>query len=351
MAATNIEVWQTATVVETEQIATDIQRIVLAPSLPKKAEPGSHIDLLATIDGEEHRRSYSVVESSEDGTRLVISVFKAPASRGGSVFMHTLAPGDSLEITQPLQNFPLRVGAERYVLLAGGIGITAILNMARVLKNLKANYTLVYAGRSRAAMAYLPELQDLHGDNLQVHVDDEGTSLKVDELISGIDLETELYMCGPIRLMDAVRRAWRARELDYPNLRYETFGNSGWYDPEEFLVRIPRLGIEATVGKGRSMLEALEDAGADMMFDCRKGECGLCEVKILGLQGTVDHRDVFYSERQQNSAAKMCCCVSRVTSQQQNTGQKNDAGLPPAAAGAPSGTAPAGPAVVTIDVS
>ena len=31
------------------------------------------------------------------------------------------------------------------------------------------------------------------------------------------------------------------------NLRYETFGNSGWFDPEEFVVRIPRLGIEATV--------------------------------------------------------------------------------------------------------
>ena len=47
------------------------------------------------------------------------------------------------------------------------------------------------------------------------------------------------------------------------------------------------------------MLEALEDAGVDMMFDCRKGECGLCEVRILELDGAIDHRDVFYSERQQ----------------------------------------------------
>ena len=51
-------------------------------------------------------------------------------------------------ITQPLQNFPLRVGAQRYVLLAGGIGITAIANMAAVLRNVKADYTFVYAGRS-----------------------------------------------------------------------------------------------------------------------------------------------------------------------------------------------------------
>ena len=337
MAATNIEVWQQATVVEAQAIATDIQRIVLEPSLPKKAEPGSHVDLKVIIDGEQDKRSYSVVESSEDGKRLVISVMKAPQSRGGSLFMHTLKPGDTLEITQPLQNFPLRVGADRYILLAGGIGITAMINMARVLKNLKANYIFVYAGRNRAAMAYLTELQELHGDNLVVHVDDEGTSLKVDELVVSADMDTELYMCGPIRLMDVVRRAWTERELNLPNLRYETFGNSGWYDPEEFIVRIPRLGVEAKVGQGRSMLETLEDAGVDMMFDCRKGECGLCEVRILELDGAVDHRDVFYSERQQHAAAKMCCCVSRAVTSK--TGAKSDA------------DPRRGPAVVTIEVS
>ena len=69
--------------------------------------------------------------------------------------MHTLRRGDTIEITQPLQNFPLRVGAETYVLLAGGIGITAIANMAAALRTLKVDYRLVYAGRSRSAMAYL----------------------------------------------------------------------------------------------------------------------------------------------------------------------------------------------------
>ncbi len=144
---------------------------------------------------------------------MAISVFRAPQSRGGSVFMQGLEAGDQLEITQPLQNFPLRVGAPRYVLLAGGIGITAMVNMARVLRNIKADYTLVYVGRSRAAMAYLPQLEALHGDALRVHVDDEGTALKVDELLAGVDPETELYMCGPIRLMDAVKRGWDARGL------------------------------------------------------------------------------------------------------------------------------------------
>lgn len=336
MAASNIEVWQLGSVVEVEKIATDVQRVVLEPSLPKKAEPGSHIDVMVRIDGTEDRRSYSIVESSEDGTRLVISVLKAPLSRGGSVFIHSLQPGDELEITQPLQNFPLRVGAGRYILLAGGIGITAMINMARVLRNIRADYTFVYAGRSRAVMAYLAELQELHGENLVVHVDDEGTPLDVHSLVASATEDTELYMCGPIRLMDAVRRTWTERGLSYPNLRYETFGNSGWHDPEEFIVKVPRLGLEVPVGKGRSMLEALEEAGADMMFDCRKGECGLCEVRVLKLKGTIDHRDVFYSARQKNATEKMACCVSRAVTSP--TGLASEASV-------------SGPAVVTIEVS
>ncbi|MFM9273568.1 PDR/VanB family oxidoreductase [Pseudarthrobacter sp. NKDBFgelt] len=336
MAATNIEVWQTGTVVEAQFVTAETRRLVLSQPLPKKAEPGSHIDVMVTINGERHKRSYSVVDSSEDGQRLAISVFRAPQSRGGSVFMQGLEVGDQLEITQPLQNFPLRVGAPRYVLLAGGIGITAMVNMARVLRNINADYTLVYVGRSRAAMAYLPQLEELHGNALQVHVDDKGTALKVDELLAGMDPDTELYMCGPIRLMDAVKRSWDARGLSVPNLRYETFGNSGWFDPEEFVVRVPRLGVETTVPAGKSMLEALEDAGVDMMFDCRKGECGLCEVRLLSLQGAIDHRDVFYSERQQNAAAKMCCCVSRVVSSGTGTGARAHSAAPSA--------------VITIDV-
>ena len=228
-------------------MATGIRRIVLETDLPAPARPGSHLDLMVTIAGERDRRSYSIVDASDDGRRLAISVLRAPRSRGGSIFMHALAIGDQLEVTQPLQNFPLRVGAPSYVLLAGGVGITAIVNMARVLKSVGAECRLVYVARSRAAMAYLEQLREVHGSRLEVHVDDEGTSLDVQAFVDGIDPASELYMCGPIRLMDAVRRAWEERELDITELRYETFGNSGWFDPEDFVVRIPRLGVEAVV--------------------------------------------------------------------------------------------------------
>ncbi|MGP0223366.1 MULTISPECIES: PDR/VanB family oxidoreductase [unclassified Paenarthrobacter] len=311
MADSHQIIWQQATIDSVSDVAENIRRIVLRPERPCTVRPGEHVDVRTDIAGEQHVRSYSVVDAAEDGTHLALSVFQTPASRGGSVFMHSLRPGDVLEVTQPLQNFPLRVGAPSYVLLAGGIGITAIAGMAALLRRLGADYRLVYVARSRESMAYLDDLAALHGDRLEPHIDAEGTSLDVRALVGSVPDGAELYMCGPIRLMDAVRRGWTERELDPTNLRYETFGNSGWYEAEPFTVRIPRLGIATIVGPDESVLDALQREGVDMMSDCRKGECGLCQVKVLELSGRIDHRDVFYSDRQKEPNTRMCCCVSR----------------------------------------
>ena len=106
-----------------------------------------------------------------------------------------------------------------------------------------------------------------------------------------------------------------ASDLDITNLRYETFGASGWFDPEEFTVRVPEKNAEVTVGKNQTIVEALEAAGLEVMSDCRKGECGLCEARIVKHTGKIDHRDVFYSEEQKHEGEKIACCVSRIISE------------------------------------
>ena len=47
------------------------------------------------------------------------------------------------------------------------------------------------------------------------------------------------------------------------------------------------------------------------MWDCRKGECGLCEMAVVELEGRLDHRDVFLSDRQKYAGGRVCLCVSR----------------------------------------
>lgn len=320
MAATNVEVWQKAILVSSLEIAEGIRQIVLRQNNPAKAAPGSHIDLMISIDGEPTRRSYSIVEQSPDLKDITIAVFKVTSSRGGSIALHALAEGTELDITQPIQNFPLRFGATKYVLLAGGIGITAILGMATALKNANLDYRLVFVARSKKAMAFAAELAEAHGNRFEQHIDDEGQTLDVKKLIASLDKNTELYMCGPIRLMDEVRREWSNTGFDITNLRYETFGASGWFEPEPFDLNFANSSVKITVGKNQSALEAIEAAGLEVMSDCRKGECGLCEIKISGLQGKIDHRDVFLSPEQKAANEKFLCCVSRIAAEDSDRG-------------------------------
>jgi vanillate O-demethylase ferredoxin subunit len=309
--------WQRARVTEVSDVAEGVRRIVLAPEEPEHAAPGTHVDVeVQARDGVRRVRSYSVVRSEDGGRRLTLSVRLSPTSSGGSAAMHRLRAGDEVTVTAPLQNFPLSVGAGRYVLLAGGIGVTALVAMASALRRRGADYTLVLAGRSRAVMAYLDDMVAEHGERLRVHVDDEGTALVVDDLVAGIAgtpaaTGTELYMCGPIGLMDAVSRSWAGHGLPTTNLRFETFGSSGRYPAEEFVVRLPELGREVTVAPDTSILDALEAAGVETLSDCRKGECGLCLAKVLDATGRVDHRDVFLSDFQKQRSERLCLCVSR----------------------------------------
>jgi ferredoxin-NADP reductase len=335
MGATSHKRWGKARVLDVCEVAQHVRQVVLEPErLEAGAAPGSHIDIQVYVNGRADVRSYSVVGTGAYGSELILGVQLARQSRGGSAFMHALRRGQEVAVTQPLQNFPLTYGRPGYVLAAGGIGITALVAMGKALKARGADYRFVYGARSRGLMAFLDELVAEHGDRLELRVDDEDTALDVEELIAGVPAGGELYVCGPTPMLDAIKAAWAKAGRRPAELRFETFGSSGRFAPESFQVRIPRLGLETLVAHDVSMLEALEACGADMMYDCRRGECGLCQVKVLDVTGVIDHRDVFLSYGQHQAGDRLQSCVSRIVSPR--TG-----GLP---------NADGRPAAVTIDV-
>ncbi|MGY1690812.1 PDR/VanB family oxidoreductase [Geodermatophilus sp. SYSU D00697] len=315
MAATSHKKWRRARVLDVCEVAQHVRQVVLEPEhLEAPAPPGSHIDIGVYVNGRADVRSYSVVGMGAYGTEIVLGVQLARQSRGGSAYMHALRRGQEVSITQPLQNFPLNYGKPGYVLAAGGIGITALVAMGTALRTRGADYRFVYGARARGLMAFADELAAEHGDRLELRVDDEGTGLDVDALVASVPAGGELYVCGPTPMLDAIKAAWATAGRRPADLRFETFGSSGRFAPEAFTVRIPRLGLETVVPHDVSMLEALEACGADMMFDCRRGECGLCQVKVLEVDGVIDHRDVFLSEAQHQAGDRLQCCVSRVVS-------------------------------------
>ena len=294
-------------------VATDVRMVEIEPSAGAHPYPiGSHLDIAVTIEGLPDLRSYSLVGDKPVDGAYRIAVRKLPDSRGGSVWIHELQPDADVEISEPQSHFELQYGRPEYTLVAGGIGITPMVGMAAALERHGRPYRLLYAGRTRDQMPFLDELAARHGENLELFVSAEGRRLDIGAEIERLHPEGELYVCGPLRLREAAQHAWREQGRPPTRLRFETFASGGRFAPEPFVVRVHDRGdAEVRVSEKQTMLAALRNAGVDMMWDCLRGECGLCAVDVLAVDGELDHRDVFLSEEQQAENCRICTCVSR----------------------------------------
>ncbi|MEO6972118.1 MAG: PDR/VanB family oxidoreductase [Rhodoferax sp.] len=281
---------------------------------------GAHLRVQVQLpDGSQDWRHYSLVDLSTDADATVaphdyvIAVRREDDGRGGSRFMHeSVQAGDLLTVELPKNEFPLREHAGCSVLVAGGIGITPLATMAARRVGERALVRMHYAGRSRELMAFLPELQRLLGKALVVHVDVEaGAPLDVEALLDGCGTNDELYVCGPKVMLDAVLVATQARGWTHDRVHFELFTTPVVEAGDHpFEVELAQSGQRYIVPANQTVLDCLIEHGCDPLFDCKRGECGVCSVPVL--EGDIEHRDYFLSGAEKASGNVMQICVSRV---------------------------------------
>src|SRR5699024_4775656 len=159
-------------VVAADRMTPNIMRLRLKSSSDQALPAwtaGSHIDVQCGDTG--LSRQYSLCGSVDKADEWQIAVLRDPDSRGGSAWVHRYAtPGSILRVRGPRNHFRLNEGAQRLLLIAGGIGITPIKTMAERARALHKDYELHYSCSSRGNAAFLDELEKMHGDRLFVHV-------------------------------------------------------------------------------------------------------------------------------------------------------------------------------------
>ncbi len=305
--------WMDATVTDVKKIADRIFQIkIQALDGTHPFTVGSHIDVAVMINGQPEVRSYSLVGKFAPDQPYTIAVKHLVNSRGGSNHMCALQKGNRIKVSSPLNHFELSFNSNQYLLIAGGIGITPVIGMAQELKEKGSDVFMIYIGKSESDMAYVEKLRNLLGDNLIVHFSDQKGHYQLENILDFVSSTSFVYLCGPLGLMNAVRKIWEESDYNNANLRFETFGASGLFSPQKFTVKIPRFEKEIEVSENQSLLQALNAANVDVMFDCNKGECGLCQVDVVEYTGSIDHRDCFFSEEEKGENKKICACVSRV---------------------------------------
>ena len=304
----------TALLRETVPAASDVQLMRFQiDDAGVHTTPGSHLTFeIPLAGGATTTRSYSVVDDGSGPGLVSIAVKREQTGRGGSAYMWSLAPGAEIRVVESGNSIPVSYTAPGYLLIAGGIGVTPMTAIASALRAAKRPVRMAYCAKSAGHAAFADRLRELLGDDVTFHYSDEGRRLDVEALLAGVEPGTQLYFCGPQRLSDAIKAAWAARGLPVQDLRYETFGSSGRKPTEPFVVTVEETGRTVEVPADRTLLEALTESGHDVMYECLKGECGLCKLAVVEADAEIDHRDVFLSEHERQAGDSICACVSRL---------------------------------------
>lgn len=262
--------------------------------------PGAHIEIsFAGLT-----RRYSLTSPPSETDHYEICVLRTNPSAGGSAYIHDqLKEGDTVEISKPLNAFPLNCDATHTVFIAGGIGITPFYTMMDALHRAGSPFELHYAARAKNRFLPVPAF----AGRLSRYPDVNGRpSLEIDDLLAAIPANADIYVCGPRALIETIRAKASSAGWTKDRIHFESFGSSIKPGDRPITLRLARSGMTIEVKPGTPILDALLENGVWATYECRRGECASCVTEVIA--GEPDHRDVCLTEDQRRHS--MCACVS-----------------------------------------
>ncbi|KQY55713.1 phenylacetic acid degradation protein [Aeromicrobium sp. Root495] len=289
-----------------------------------KFKAGQSLTVRRTIDGEEHRRSYSICAPA--GQRPRIGVREIPDGLFSSWLVREVAVGDTVDVQAPSGSFRAEPAAGRHLCIAAGSGITPMLSIAAtVLSHPEAHVTLFYGNRTSGTVMFAEELADLknrYGPRFDlVHVlsreprDVELFTgrLEADRLrrlmtnlvpIAAVD---HVWLCGPFGMIADSREVLEELGVDEDRVHFELFYVDepppeihrteivADGDTSDVTIVLDGRTTTAPMPRGLSVLDGAAATRNDLPFACKGGVCGTCRAKVC--DGEVDMRRNYALEK------------------------------------------------------
>jgi ring-1,2-phenylacetyl-CoA epoxidase subunit PaaE len=306
---------------------------------------GQYLTFKMALGGQEVRRSYSICTApSEKELRVAVKRIENGAF---SQFATTgLKVGDRIEAMAPMGNFvinPDPASARNHVFFAAGSGITPVLSMVRTLLETEKSSTvyLFYSNRTAADTIFKAKLDELAANYPSFKLvylltrQDSGnpiTNGRIDALkcealynhyLAGVKIDG-VYACGPENMIMTVKDFFTSKGVEKSKIHFELFTASA-AAAETSTLNMANVDAKMTVimddeefkfqlsTAGKSILQAAQDAGADVPFSCKGGVCCTCKAKVL--EGSVK-MDLNYSlEPDEVEAGYILTCQAHPTSE------------------------------------
>lgn len=333
--------FHTLTVADVESLCDDAVAVTFEVPEDLRAEfdfrPGQSLMLSRTLDGVEHRRSYSIC--SPAGASPRVGVREVTDGLFSSWLVHEVKAGDQIDVQGPTGNFhadPAEGG--RHVLIAAGSGITPMLSIAAsVLANPDAEVVLLYGNRRTRSVMFAEEIADLkdqYGSRFDViHVlsreprevelfsgrlDADRLRDILDTIVPTPDID-HFWLCGPFGMVNdaqdvlgelGVAKSSIHHELFYvddvppPQEKHREPGVTG--PSSEVTITLDGRSVTGTLPQDESILDSGEQLRSDLPFACKGGVCGTCRAKVIC--GDVDMRRNYALEENEVAAGFVLTC-------------------------------------------
>lgn len=288
--------------------------------LPFTHTAGQYLNLALMMDGKRVNRSYTIASPPTRNAYCEISVKCAADGRASRHLHETWREGQRVKVSAPAGRFVFAGReAERVVLVAGGIGITPMMSIIRSLtdRGWPGELSLLFSVRTVRDFVFREELALLQSrfKNLHVHVlitrdpdtawdgargqiTREVFSHFVPNLTRG-----PVLLCGPETMMTAMRAILVGMGVPDADVQQEAFvsppepaplpvdGATPLPEGQLASIAFTRSGKTAEVTGEQTVLEAAEEAGVDIPFECRSGICGQCKTTLVSGQVAMDVQD------------------------------------------------------------
>ncbi len=307
---------------------------------------GQYLTFKLFIQGEQHRRAYSLCSSPTLDKDLQVCIKKVQNGLVSNFVNQSWHKGDTVEVMPPNGRFCVETEPNRlhhYILIAGGSGITPIFSILRTVLTEEhfAFVTLIYANRDEESIIFgkwIDNLQNKHKDRFTVYhilenpigdwrgltgrIGNDDTSKLIKEVIVRHNLESSVYLCGPSGMMETSKQL--LEKLKYPkeNIFTESFGatkeiegfkesidaDNIQYQTHQVKVVLDGMPHTLTVKAGQTLLESAIQANLDPPYACQEGSCSTC--RALLHSGTVHliEREGLSDEEMKQGYVLTCQC-------------------------------------------
>lgn len=320
---------------------------------------GQYVSVVADINGEEVRRSYSICTAPHEG-KLAIGVKRVSGGKMSNYLNDTIKKGSTLEVHKPEGRFLVESDGNKkreHYFVATGSGITPVIAMIKdILENeARSKCYLYYGSRDEESIIFkeeLDRLSQLYANQLEVlHTLSNPKKVKakgikgilgmkeptwkgevgridVPKFINFLELhpplfkEQHYYFCGAGEMVAMCKRILEERDVDKKHIHLEYFTTpksdnslvSQNVQEAQLTAYIDDEKYEVVVPPKKTVLDALLDQGIKAPYSCTSGACSSCIAMVE--KGSVEMEVRLALDDDEIEEGYILACQSHATSKE-----------------------------------